>query len=176
VPENDPVERLRSRIRAWTLFLIAGLVISGATALPIPTQVRLGVRLLGPDLRGGGAVPDQVAHWLRTVRDGVEATASSAPFMFYGTDWLAFGHFVIALAFVGALRDPIRNRWLYRFGMLACALVPAWALFFGAIRGIPLWWRLIDAAFGVVGFVPAWLCDRWVGELEARGERSRDAA
>ena len=170
------MERLRSRIRAWTLFLIAGLVISGATALPIPTQVRLGVHILGPDFRGGGAVPEDVARWLRTVRDGVEATAASAPFMFYGTDWLAFGHFVIALAFVGALRDPIRNRWLYRFGMLACALVPAWALVFGAIRGIPLWWRCVDAAFGVVGFVPAWLCDRWAGELEARGERSRDAA
>ena len=176
VLENDPVERLRSRIRAWTLFLIAGLVLSGATALPIPTQVRLGIRLLGPDLRGGGGVPEDVARWLRTVRDGVEATASTAPFMFYGTDWLAFGHFVIALAFLGALRDPVRNRWLYRFGMLACAMVPAWALVFGAIRGIPLWWRLVDAAFGVVGFVPAWLCDRWAGELEARGGRGRDAA
>jgi hypothetical protein len=163
------VERLRSRVRAWTLFLIAGLVISGATALPIPTEVRLGARILGQDFRGGGAVPEDVARWLRTVRDGIESTASTAPLMFYGTDWLAFGHFIIALAFVGALRDPVRNRWLYRFGMLACALVPAWALVLGEVRGIPLWWRLIDAAFGVVGFVPAWLCDRWVGRLEAGG-------
>jgi hypothetical protein len=170
------VDRLRSRIRAWTLFLIAGLVISGATALPIPTQVRLGVRILGADFRGGGALPEDVARWLRTVRDGVEATAATAPFMFYGTDWLAFGHFVIALAFVGALRDPIRNRWLYRFGMFACAAVPLWALVFGAIRGIPLWWRLVDAAFGVAGFVPAWLCDRWAGELEAGGGPGRGAA
>ena len=170
------MDRLRSRLRAWTLFLIAGLVISGATALPIPTQVRLGVRILGPDLGGGGAVPEDVARWLRTVRDGVEATASTAPFMFYGTDWLAFGHFVIALAFLGALRDPVRNRWLYRFGMFACAMVPAWALVFGAIRGIPMWWRLVDSAFGVVGFVPAWLCDRWAGTLEAAGTRGRDAA
>jgi hypothetical protein len=177
VPENDPVERLRSRLRAWTLFLIAGLAISGATALPIPTQVRIGARLLGPDFRAGGALPEGVARWLRTVRDGIEATESAAPFMFYGTDWLAFGHFVIALAFVGALRDPVRNRWLYRFGMLACALVPPWALVFGHIRGIPLWWRGIDAAFGVVGFVPAWWCDRWAGELEARaGARGQDAA
>jgi hypothetical protein len=153
------------------LFLIVGLVLSGATALPIPTQVRLGVRILGPDFRGGGAVPEDVARWLRTVRDGIEATAATAPFLFYGTDWLAFGHFVIALAFVGAWRDPVRNRWLYRFGMLACALVPPWALVFGQIRGIPLWWRVLDAAFGIVGFVPAWLCDRWAGELEARGER-----
>ena len=85
--------------------------------------------------------------------------------MFYGTDWLAFGHFVIALAFLGALRDPVRNRWLYEFGMMTCALVPVWALVFGHLRGIPLWWRAIDSAFGVLGFVPVWLCHRWSGEL-----------
>ena len=86
--------------------------------------------------------------------------------MFYGTDWLAFGHFVIALAFVGALRDPVRNRWQFQFGMAACALVPVWALVFGHIRGIPVWWRMIDAAFGIVGFVPMWLCNRWAREIE----------
>jgi len=99
----------------------------------------------------------------------VEATASQAPLMFYGTDWLAFGHFVIGLAFLGAFRDPVRNRWLYQFGMMACAAVPIWALVFGHLRGIPGWWRMIDAAFGVAGFVPMWLCNRWVSQLEAAG-------
>lgn len=82
--------------------------------------------------------------------------------MFYGTDWLAFGHFMIALASGGALRDPLRNRWLYQFGMIACAAVPIWAFVFGPIRGIPVWWRVIDASFGVIGFVPMWLCNRWI--------------
>jgi hypothetical protein len=50
--------------------------------------------------------------------------------------------------------------------MIACALVPPWALVFGEVRGIPLWWRAIDAAFGIVGLVPAWLCHRWTGALE----------
>lgn len=159
------MERLRSRIRAWTLFFIAGLVLSGATAIPIATQVELGSSLLGADMRAGGLLPEGAGAWLRTLRDGIRATASDAPFMFYGTDWLAFGHFMIALVFVGALRDPVRNRWLFQFGMIACALVPAWALVFGALRGIPLWWRAVDAAFGVVGFVPVWLCHRWSGEL-----------
>jgi hypothetical protein len=45
---------------------------------------------------------------------GVHETGRRFPFVTYGTDWLAFGHFVIALAFVGALRDPVRNRWLYQ--------------------------------------------------------------
>jgi hypothetical protein len=164
------MDRLRSRIRAWTLFFIFGLVVSGATALPIPTEIALGKRLLGDDFTAGGHMPSAVAAWLRTVRDAVETTSEQAPLMFYGTDWLAFGHFVIALAFVGALRDPLRNRWLYQFGMMSCALVPVWALIFGYIRGMPVWWRMIDASFGVVGFIPMWLCHRWVGELEGAVE------
>ena len=164
------MDRLRARLRAWTLFFIVGIVLSGATALPIRTQIALGARVLGEDFSAEGRVPSHVATWLRTVRDAVETTADRAPLMFYGTDWLAFGHFVIAIAFVGALRDPVRNRWLYQFGMIACALVPVWALVFGHIRGIPGWWQMIDASFGVAGFVPMWLCHRWAGRLERNGK------
>lgn len=160
------MERLRLRVRNWTLFLIFGLVLSGATALPIPTELEAGVALLGSDLSAGGWLPEPAAAWLRTLREGIRATSARAPFMFYGTDWLAFGHFMIALVFVGAWRDPVRNRWLYQFGMAACALVPLWALAFGALRGIPFWWRLIDASFGVAAFVPVWLCHRWTRVLE----------
>ena len=165
------MERLRDRLRNWTLFFIAGLVASGATALPIPTELEAAVSLLGEDMRAGGAVPEFAAHWFRTLKDGIRAASVQAPFLFYGTDWLAFGHLVIALAFVGALRDPARNRWLYQFGMIACALVPLWAFAFGQLRGIPLWWRAVDSAFGFVGFVPMWLCDRWSGALERAANR-----
>ncbi|HET9314565.1 MAG TPA: hypothetical protein VFQ51_03210 [Vicinamibacteria bacterium] len=160
------MDHLRPRIRRWTIFLIAGLVLSGATAIPISTQLEVGIGVLGEGLDAAGRLPAFASTWLRTLRDGIRETSQRAPFMFYGTDWLAFGHFMIALAFVGALRDPVRNRWLYQFGMIACALVPLWALVFGQVRGIPLWWRAIDAAFGIVGFVPAWLCHRWTGMLE----------
>jgi hypothetical protein len=39
-------------------------------------------------------------------------------------------------------------------------------LIFGALRGIPFWWRLIDCSFGVFGFVPPWFCRKWASELE----------
>lgn len=87
------------------------------------------------------------------------------PFLAYGTDWLAFGHFVIAIAFVGAWRDPARNRWLFDFGLIACALVVPYALVMGGWRGIPLWWRLIDCSFGVLCAIPLWLCRRDAAEL-----------
>ena len=62
-----------------------------------------------------------VGSWrrVRTLQD----TAAKHPMLFYGTDWLAFGHFVIAVAFIGVLRDPVRNRWLFDFGLIACAMV-----------------------------------------------------
>ena len=125
------------RVRRWTVFFVVGLALSGATALPIPTQLELGVRVLGEDLRAGGLVPDAMAAWLQTLRDGIRATEAEAPFMFYGTDWLAFGHFAIALAFVGALRDPLRNRWLFQYGMWICAAVPVWALVCGRSAASP---------------------------------------
>jgi hypothetical protein len=167
------MDKRLARIRRWTVFFIVGLVLSGATAIPIPTQLEFGVRVLGEDLAAGGAIPEGTAAWLRTLRDGIRTTSAQAPFMFYGTDWLAFGHFMIALAFVGAVRDPIRNRWLYQFGMLGCMAVPVWAFVFGSIRGIPTWWRVVDASFGVVGFVPMWLCDRWVSGIEEGAKPGR---
>ncbi len=106
--------------------------------------------------------------WILRVRDGLHDTDTRYPFMAYGTDWLAFGHLMIALAFVGPLRDPVRNRWVITFGMIACVLVVPWAMAFGPLRGIPFFWRLIDCSFGVFGILPLWLCRRDIDALERR--------
>lgn len=58
---------------------------------------------------------------------------------------------------MGPLRDSVRNVWVVTFGMIACVLVVPYALVFGAVRGIPFWWRLIDCSFGVVGILPWWV-------------------
>jgi hypothetical protein len=160
---------LERRLRFWTSFLIAGLAVSGATAMPLNWEMALGKRLLGNDLAWHGRLPQAVSAWLVTLDRALQSTAVDSPFLFYGLDWLAFGHFAIAGAFVGALRDPVRNRWLYAFGVVTAALVVPWALVLGQLRGIPFWWRCIDSAFGVGALVPAWLCHRWSGELEATG-------
>ena len=137
-----------------------GLVLSGVTAIPLPAEVNLLVHWTGTN--GGWGL----AHWLLRVQGALVQTQAQHPFLFYGTDWLAFGHFVIAIAFIGALRDPIRNRWLFDFGLIACVLVIPYALVFGGLRGIPFGWRLIDCSFGVFGFVPLWFCRQWAGESE----------
>lgn len=147
---------LRRRIKLLTWLFIIGLVFSGATAIPLPGELNLLVNFLGP----------VAGQWLIRVQGAVTQTQELYPFLFYGADWLAFGHFVIAIAFIGAVRDPVRNRWLFDFGLIACVLVIPYALVFGGWRGIPFWWRLMDCSFGVLGFIPLWFCRKWTGELE----------
>jgi len=159
-------QQLRRRIKSLTWFFIFGLVISGATAIPLRLEVDRLIHFLGVEEWGSQPSAPLLIEWLFKVRDALNDTQTQHPFLFYGTDWLAFGHFVIAIAFIGALRDPVRNRWLFDFGLIACVLVIPFALVFGGLRGIPFWWRLIDCSFGVFGFIPLWFCRRWAMELE----------
>ena len=107
--------------------------------------------------------------WITRVHEALVVGYGRYPFLAYGTDWLAFGHFVIALAFLGPLRDPVRNAWVLDWAMLACVLVVPFALLAGPIRGIPFGWRLIDCCFGVFGLVPLWFCRRDIRELAKLG-------
>ena len=154
---------LRRHIKWLTWLFIIGLILSGVTAIPLQGELNLLMNLFGSN-----GDSSEMARWLLRVRDALTQTQAQHPFLFYGTDWLAFGHFVIALVFIGALRDPIRNRWLFDFGLIACALVVPYALVFGGLRGIPIWWRVIDCSFGVFGFIPLWFCRKWTRELERR--------
>ena len=116
-------ESLRRRIQFFVWFFIIGLVISGATAIPLLTELGWLTRWTNADSLSQSASPPVWAMWLVKVHNALQDVHARYPLLFYGTDWLAFGHFVIAIAFVGALRDPVRNRWLFTFGMIACVLV-----------------------------------------------------
>jgi hypothetical protein len=159
-------EQTFKRIKWLTWLFIVGLILSGVTAIPLRTELDAAAKLLGGTDLVHEAKSTGLALWIYKVREAVRNIDLLYPFIAYGTDWLAFGHFAIAIAFLGALRDPVRNRWLYQFGMISCALVIPYAMIFGAERGIPIGWRLIDCSFGVLGFVPLWFCWCWTGELE----------
>ncbi len=160
----NPNAQLLLRIRLCVAVFIAGLVVSGVTAIPLETELNWLTALPG---LSGGAQPgaNVLAQWLETARAALHNTNTRYPFIAYGGDWLAFGHLIIALAFVWAWREPVRNRWLFDFGLIACALVIPWAMIFGALRGIPWWWRLIDCSFGILGAVPLWLARRDASRL-----------
>ncbi len=164
---------LRRRIKLLTWFFIIGLVVSGATAIPLEWELNLLVNWFGLAGQTSVTATSELGRWLLTAHEALQGVSAKHPLLFYGTDWLAFGHFVIAIAFVGALRDPIRHRWLFDFGLIACVLVIPFALVFGAVRGIPFWWRLIDCSFGVFGFVPLWFCRKWSHEMQQLGSTPR---
>ena len=167
--KRDQAENLRV-IRVWLTVFIAGLVLSGVTAFPLVSEVRWLDALLHVPTLQSFAQHTGLLGWVDHVNEGLTTTNSNYPFLAYGTDWLAFAHLVIAAAFVGAWRDPVRNRWLISFGLIACAGVIPLAMIAGASRGIPLGWRLIDCSFGVFGSIPLLICRRRILLLERARE------
>jgi hypothetical protein len=156
------------RIRLWLGLFIVGLVLSGLTAFPLQAELNwlTGAVQAGP--LAGLAASTHLLSWLQRVTAALTETNERYPFLAYGTDWLAFAHLVIAIAFVGPLRDPVRNKWVLEFGLIACAGVVPLALIAGQVRGIPLGWRLIDCSFGVLGAVPLLICLRYTKALETQ--------
>jgi hypothetical protein len=156
------------RIRICLAIFIAGLVLSGITAFPLQTELHWLLTLLNPNALRPAAESTHLLPWIERVYDALSSTNTHYPFLAYGTDWLAFGHLAIAVAFIGPYIDPVRNKWIVTFGLIACAGVIPLALIAGQIRGIPLPWRLIDCSFGSFGAIPLLLCRQSIQALEVR--------
>lgn len=145
-------------IRRWLLLFMISLVAAGITALPVQMELEILTRCFSPDTWLGS--------WLMQVREGWENTNGRYPFLAYGYDWLVFAHLVIAILMIGPYRDPVRNRWVIEWSMICCLLLIPVALLAGYYRGIPLWWRLIDCAFGILGLIPLAFCHSRICKLE----------
>ncbi|MEO5776283.1 MAG: hypothetical protein ABIQ27_05225 [Flavobacterium sp.] len=143
--------KLRKQIRNLILLFIVFLVLSGITAFPIETELAI----VNANI---SSFPDYFQNWINEVYLAVKNTNENFPYLSYGTDWLAFAHLVIAVAFIGPLKDPVKNIWVLQFGMIACIMVFPLAFIAGAIRGIPFYWQLIDCSFGVFGFALLYFC------------------
>jgi hypothetical protein len=157
------------RIRLWLVVFMAGLVLSGVTAFPLESELRWMVSVLHGSALESIARTTHFLPWVERVYAAVAATNAQFPFLAYGTDWLAFGHLVIAAVFIGPYLDPVRNKWFVTFGLIACAGVIPLALIAGPLRGLPFWWRMIDCSFGVFGCVPLLICRRSIAVLEREG-------
>ena len=149
---------LRS-IRRWIIFFMIALIISGLTAVPL----EWGTTWLAEVTSSWG---EPWSSWSAYAAVAVGYVGASYPMLFYGTDWLAFAHVVIALAFIGPYRDPVRNKWVIEWGLLCCLLVLPLAFAWAPFRGIPLFWRCVDASFGVIGAIPLYLVLRRIRRLE----------
>ncbi len=154
VPKN-----LLRKIRLWIVLFITCLALSGLTAFPL--QTALGWLWQHWPLAKDG----DLYGWIVRVYAALTDINLHYPFLAYGYDWLAFAHLVIAIAFIGPLKDPIRNIWVIQFGMIACVLIFPLAFIAGEIRGIPIYWRLIDCSFGAIGLIPLGIVYRLIKRI-----------
>jgi hypothetical protein len=154
------MERERKIIRQWLLFFMIALSVSGITAMPVQSEINFlykwteNIAFIQP--------------WMEKLHTAINETAEKHPFLFYGYDWLAFAHLLLALLFIGPLRDPVKNKWVIEFAIYACLLVLPFALIAGHFRDIPFWWRLVDCSFGIAGLIPLSICLRKIKKLEEK--------
>ncbi len=153
--------QLNRKIKRLILLFILGLCLSGITAFPLLPEISFLSKLI-PQI-----ALEFVRIWIGKVYTGIAAINNSYPFIAYGTDWLAFAHLVIAVVFIGPLRDPIRNMWVIQFGRIACCMIFPLAFICGTIREIPFWWQLIDCSFGVFGLILLTCIYRNIQKLES---------
>jgi hypothetical protein len=152
-------------IRTILVFFVLALGVSGLTAIPLRFELNILDSIAGEGTIVEDIIP-LLAIWISLVHAALENLYQDYGFLAYGYDWLAFGHFVIAIAFLGAINNPVQNRWVIEFGMIACVLIIPYAFVFGQIRGIPMLWRVIDMQFGIFGIIPLHFARRMILELE----------
>lgn len=158
-------DQIKRQIKGMMLFFMAALIISGATAIPVEWELKTFLSDHPSDTA--------LSQLLHSVLVAVQETNSKFPFLMYGYDWLAFAHFVIAIAFIGVIKNPVRNVWVVEFGMIACALIIPFAFTFSALRGLPVWWSLIDSSFGIFGILPLWWIRNKIQLLEKLQEEEK---
>jgi len=153
--ESQSSYRLEKKIKFLIIFFMTALVISGLTAFPIKSQLEMAVWVIQ-----NHHWKNEYIDWIERVHLGVTETSLKFSFIAYGTDWLGFAHLVIALAFIGPLRDPIRNIWVIQFGLISCIAVFPLALIAGEIRGIPMFFG--ECSIVLSGYSEASFCGLFI--------------
>jgi hypothetical protein len=149
------------QIRRLIFLFIVGLVLSGITAFPLGWEIGVIHELLA-----AWEWNNSLSQWITFIHEGLQKTDREYPFFGYGTDWLGFAHLIIAIVFIGPLKDPIKNKWVVEFGLIACGTIIPFAFIAGEARGIPVYWRIIDCMFGVAGGLILTRCYQKIRKLE----------
>lgn len=153
-------KNLLKKIRYMIVFFIIALTLSGITAFPVYTELNWLMQ------KGWMSTDHFPGNWLQRVYAGVANTQASYPFLFYGYDWLAFAHLMIAALFYGVYKDPVKNKFIIDWGMFCCLAIIPLAFICGSIRVIPFLHILIDCSFGIFGLIPLLICRKHIVQLE----------
>ncbi len=146
------------KIRLLIVFFMAATLLSGITAFPVESELKW--LLSHPSV-----VPSFAQEWLQLCYNALKDTNSKYPMLAYGYDWLGFAHIIIALAFIGPLKNPVRNIWVIEWGILSCIAVIPLAFIAGPYRYIPFFHILIDCCFGIIGIIPLLICRNLIKKI-----------
>jgi hypothetical protein len=133
-------------IKIRTALFMIGLFLSGLTCFPLELEMSIASTFFA-------AWAITPPPFVQQVMTGIAETMANHTFLFYGTDWLGFAHVLYAILFYGVYKDPVKNIWVTQFGLVACVAIFPLAFIMGPIRGIPLWWQLVDSSFGIIGLI-----------------------
>ena len=148
------------RPRLMLAIVAFGLFISGVTIWPWELELNLALELA----RSVGA-PLRLIETIEGIRTDMLRLQAEQSFVLYIADWLAYAHLVLTALFLMAMKDPVRNILVVRFGILCCLTVPILAIVFIPMRGIPLFWIAVDSSFAFAA-IPLWIALRDLKQLE----------
>jgi hypothetical protein len=112
-----PQEHPLRATRFWLGIVMAGLILSDVTAFPLETELHFFLILLQSSALRPFAELTHLLPWISRVYSAPRKYKPALPLLAYGTD--AFAHLVIAVAFIGPYRDPVRNKSVITFGLIA---------------------------------------------------------
>lgn len=163
------MSKLFTQIRILTVLFIIVLLLSGITVFPLQLELRF---ILDAHIFEDGST---VQQWLLKVLTSLDDTNKKYPFLFYGFDWLAFAHIVIAVLFIGVYQHPVRNRWIIDWAIITCICILPLAFIAGSIRGIPFFHILIDCSFGIIGLIPLFAVRNKISKLKKHRTKERSS-
>ena len=144
----------------------AGLFVAGVTVWPAVWELKTAVKWIWGDQAATG----ELHRFILRAIAGLEETKQRFPFLLYAHDWLAFAHIMLAIMFAGAIRDPVRNKWIVQCGLIMCALVPVLGGTCIPIRQLPGFWFWIDFSFAPGAALPLWIAYRDIKHVERQGK------
>lgn len=166
-------ERELKIIRLMLGMVVAGLLLSGLTTFWLPQEIKWLIETVWSNSPDTFPFFSGEYELLVKVGRGLEIIDRDYPQILLGTDWLGFAHIILAILFLGALKDPARNIWVIQFGMISAVLVVPAAFLFGYVRELPSIHYFVDAAFGVTAFVPLYIAYSMAGKI-SRAETYRE--
>ena len=127
-----------------------------------------------PDWTGGVARSVATTHLLDRVaaRHGRQVFETPVGFKFIGE---LINEDKLILGGEESAGLTVKGHYPEKDGIIACLLIFPYALTAGYNRNIPLWWRLIDCSFGILGLIPLLVCRKTIIQLEKEIQEEADS-